>query len=551
MYGQDLVWQSEHRAMHLMVFGPTGAGKNTTVIDPLRFSSIADPSQTTVSFSLKAGDYGPVKKFCQKFKKRLVVLNLNDACRSLSWNPLDVNSIDAAVDCIRRYTDSVRNMQSNDSEFWTQMVRTAMVGAWQAGYRSFPAIYRLFSLPLDQLIAQLQSHGNPSSQQVGAFIQGRSHNAETVLASIVGAMANFLSDSVMRVMGSSELKLDKLFRRPVYLHVEISEARLETLLVVYQMFSRAVTDELINAAERNPSKIIPATLFYDDLPSLGSILTPARMMTMRSRGIGTVSGVQSLSSLEAVYGNASRALIDNIHSKIILPGGPATDAEFFSQATGMQMVALPTFDNHAPSFVNRPLLSGADIRTPAYHHPLFGKPATLIIGATSFQAYLQRSFEHPSTAEALRQGKRISGREKLRRKPLPLTESTVPPATNRSTENDTPNWISNTSEWSDQQVESYLDQIKVDHLGWGKTEGSARKWWQAFESENKTRMRLVVRLAEELKHRKSTITAFFLAYVYSGSDNIEANLHYLDYTTLKKKEEEQKKKKRKPESTDS
>jgi hypothetical protein len=132
-----------------------------------------------------------------------------------------------------------------------------------------------------------------------------------------------------------------------------------------------------------------------------------------------------------------------------------------------------------------------------------------------------------------------------------LTESTVPPATNRSTENDTPNWISNTSEWSDQQVESYLDQIKVDHLGWGKTEGSARKWWQAFESENKTRMRLVVRLAEELKHRKSTITAFFLAYVYSGSDNIEANLHYLDYTTLKKKEEEQKKKKRKPESTDS
>ena len=78
-----------------------------------------------------------------------------------------------------------------------------------------------------------------------------------MLASIVGAMASFLSDSVMRVMGSSELKLQRLFRKPVCLHVEISEARLETLLVLYQMFARAVTDELIDSAERNHRKVIP------------------------------------------------------------------------------------------------------------------------------------------------------------------------------------------------------------------------------------------------------------------------------------------------------
>ena len=51
----------------------------------------------------------------------------------------------------------------------------------------------------------------------------------------------------------------------------------------------------------------------------------------------------------------------------------------------------------------------------------------------------------------------------------------------------------------------------------------------------------IFRLAEELKKREATITEFFLAYVYSNTDNIQANLHYLDYTRLKKREEERKK----------
>jgi len=40
--------------------------------------------------------------------------------------------------------------------------------------------------------------------------------------------------------------------------------------------------------------------------------------------------------------------------------------------------------------------------------------------------------------------------------------------------------------------------------------------------------------------RGATITEFFLAYVYSNTDNIQANLHYLDYTRLKKSTEAEK-----------
>jgi hypothetical protein len=40
----------------------------------------------------------------------------------------------------------------------------------------------------------------------------------------------------------------------------------------------------------------------------------------------------------------------------------------------------------------------------------------------------------------------------------------------------------------------------------------------------------VLKVAQEIQKRGATITDFFLAYVYSNTDNIQATLAYLDYT---------------------
>ncbi len=100
--------------------------------------------------------------------------------------------------------------------------------------------------------------------------------------------------------------------------------------------------------------------------------------------------------------------------------------------------------------------------------------------------------------------------------------------------------ITNIAGWSELQIRQRLEKVKLQ-IGWADTTGSAKKWWETFEAENKHRMALVLRLAEELLWRKATITDFFLAYVYSNTDNIQANLHYLDYTKLKKEEQQRKK----------
>jgi ATP-dependent Clp protease ATP-binding subunit ClpX len=100
-----------------------------------------------------------------------------------------------------------------------------------------------------------------------------------------------------------------------------------------------------------------------------------------------------------------------------------------------------------------------------------------------------------------------------------------------------PAGISDTSGWTDQQVRDRLEEVKHGHIDWDHATSSARMWWQAFEQENKGRLKLVLRLAEELMIRRATITDFFFAYVHSKTDNILANLHYLDYIKLKREAE--------------
>lgn len=101
--------------------------------------------------------------------------------------------------------------------------------------------------------------------------------------------------------------------------------------------------------------------------------------------------------------------------------------------------------------------------------------------------------------------------------------------------------FADTRSWPPDRIRASLERIKSS-LDWASTSGSARKFWESFEQENGHRLGLVHRLAEELLARKVTITAFFIAYVHSGTDNIQANLHYLDYTTIKKAEEEKRRK---------
>ena len=123
--------------------------------------------------------------------------------------------------------------------------------------------------------------------------------------------------------------------------------------------------------------------------------------------------------------------------------------------------------------------------------------------------------------------------EELRRVSLP-TAPAVDGQAKRRTD------LTDTTGWSPDRLRDYLERLKEDELGWHDASDSAKHWWLLFEEENKTRLPQLIRLAEELRNRRATIKEFFLAAVYSNCDNIQANLHYLDYVRLKNEEDRKK-----------
>ena len=83
-----------------------------------------------------------------------------------------------------------------------------------------------------------------------------------------------------------------------------------------------------------------------------------------------------------------------------------------------------------------------------------------------------------------------------------------------------------------------LDCLKRDSLKWNETADAARKFWLDFEALNSNNLDLVLTLAKEIAKRKSSISDFYLAYVYSNTQNIQANLYFLDYINELKNREQ-------------
>ena len=132
---------------------------------------------------------------------------------------------------------------------------------------------------------------------------------------------------------------------------------------------------------------------------------------------------------------------------------------------------------------------------------------------------------------------------KLRDVPIVYIEKDPEPvkSTNQGEgSNGIPEGISDTTGWSDEQIQNKITETRKK-LDWENTSGSAKKWWETFEQENSNRPQLILRLCEELAIRNATITEFFLTYIYSNTDNIQANLYYLDYSRIKKEEEKKRK----------
>jgi ATP-dependent Clp protease ATP-binding subunit ClpX len=88
--------------------------------------------------------------------------------------------------------------------------------------------------------------------------------------------------------------------------------------------------------------------------------------------------------------------------------------------------------------------------------------------------------------------------------------------------------FTDTSRMKTADVLREVERVKQE-IEWEKTAGAAREWWIALERKNQLHPEVVLRLLEELRHRKAGIADLYYASLHSGSGSAQAALHFLDY----------------------
>lgn len=547
---------------NLLVFGRSGSGKTQSVTIPaarhalengwsMVYVNVKGVKQTRLLRRL-AKQYGRCAQTMAPTKlDRTLACSLIEGCSSLSMAKVVAEGIVATA--ARKSRDGEGAWAYNQAEEWIQHSVAAICSDLPKSQRSLVEIRKVVQSSSYKDFAD-QHPSFPVLQRFARYVAEGNKNAETITATIAECTA--FIDEIEEFLSKNEFSFASFAQKGGVLIVEIDQADVRRLRPFVTLFLTRLKSSLQRAANSSATgQLSNKTVFIiDELIASGPVPGLAEdLHTCRELNFGFIAGAQSISQLATIYGYEAQAVLDGFQTQIAIAGGlDEVTAEHFSRRSGVASIALPAV--HEPGepdgdlavsrnwqLSSRPVFLPSEIACPT-EHPELGMPATIIVGdgkTPAFQAYLTPCYQNGALERLMDEVALTADDGDLRKSPLKRRRRSTP-----TTVNPVPNvqsGISDTKGWTESQLKSKLEQVRKS-LDWDNTTGSARKWWNAFEDENKTRVALVLRLAEELAIRKATVTEFFLAYVYSNTDNIQANVHYLDYKRLKEEEEARKRK---------
>ncbi|MCB0309650.1 MAG: type IV secretory system conjugative DNA transfer family protein, partial [Bdellovibrionales bacterium] len=557
----------EQRNKHILTVAKTGSGKTSQIILPILYSDCMCPERSTIVIDSKPEMWDKLAGLTRKYNphKRILLFNPLDMARSLSWNILGKIEDDTDCKLIANTIIMATDVPSakSDSPFFRNnalaILNSIMVGLLHdpSDVLSMPRVHELVQGGMKPLCDWLEAHPK-ALRNTRTFIElarSGSQNADTIMSELSMRLSAWDLRAIRATTYNNELDLETLIKEPTLFIVELRESELEMLRPMANVIVVEVLRYLTKYAERcsNVTLPRPVSLVIDEFASsLGRLPDiHVKLNTLRSRNVSIVAAIQSIAQVKANYGDDADSVLAGFNTKIFMPALDIQDAEWASKETGQMTIRFQTAstghnkkliewfasknDSTQEQVQQRAVLTPDEIGRPVDNIATFFLPKMPV-----FQGFLVPFFEVPEMLRRIIESEQ--SHFSLRDKPIEYEEKLPeagPASSSSSNSNYLPPGISNTKGWTDEQIQKKLDET-MKKLDWENTTGSARKWWEAFENENKHRKALVLRLAEELAVRKATVTEFFLAYVYSNTDNIQANLSYLDYTRLKKQEEKRK-----------
>lgn len=333
---------------HALVVGPTGAGKSTTIFLTNLLSNHLPKNCSLVISDPKGELYKLTSNYQRKIGREPLLFAPLEPKHSLKYNPLEqCKSVTEVRELARTLLmngslaiEISTGRKSNDV-VWINMAQplwTAALLYCKEKRRPMNTIYEAYKLLL-----------NHSNEEIDAMFETGSEDVQmqyNIFKAVAGADAamgsikitlstnlQILTDPyLIETTKYSEFNFEQLREKPTALYIMYPEMRANYVSPFMGCFYSQLNDKLIEYFSPNSLSIIK---LFDEFANIGQLNNFSQnIATERSRRMGNVMCLQSLTQLYQLYGEANaQSILNNCKVKLIMPG--LSDIETLKYASNL------------------------------------------------------------------------------------------------------------------------------------------------------------------------------------------------------------------------
>lgn len=323
---------------HIIIFGPTGAGKTTSIFIPnlLQVESFNNSQSTVIVTDPKGEIYNLTNDFQRKLGRKIKVFSPYSESKSIHYNPIDFCSNKEDVISLARdilvsgsKTIEIRNGGSSSKDsVWINMATPLFTAVLLYVY-GLKRPYNTISNALKTLIMNdedslekllLSQNDEDIEMQYRIYLKciQSPATAASIQATLTTNVQSFLSPTIQRITAYSdfdfkELRENKIILYLIYPPEKSSDLAPLTSIMFNQIFN--------TCKELNTENHYPIFCMFDEFSNIGAIPNfSMHASILRAYRIALICCLQDKNQLKSLYGNNSETIFNNLKTVVLFGG---------------------------------------------------------------------------------------------------------------------------------------------------------------------------------------------------------------------------------------
>lgn len=320
---------------HVYISSTTGGGKTTAELNFVKHSIEKGIGLLLVDGKGDTGQgsmYEITKSFCEKHRRPLYVINMNEPTNSAKYNPLKEANETVAKDMLVNMTEwSEPHYKANAERYIQRVVKLMNIAEIPLSFSS--VIQNMSKDNFESLSAVLQK---------GGVITKENHIENLDLIKTSGKIAE---QALPRFATIAESEIGGIFdENGIDIYSALQEGAVILFVLnplIYPETSQAMGRLILIDSKKAVSKLFGGNsryfFIFDEINVYASPVLIDLINKSRSAGVTCICATQSLADLEAAAGEAfKRQLIESVNNFLVMRQNTSSSAEEWAKTLGTQ-----------------------------------------------------------------------------------------------------------------------------------------------------------------------------------------------------------------------